>query len=248
MKLILKICSVLLILLSLESCKKQNDNSLLTQTSEYKSQSKPDESIISRIKIDPKGFLVFPNRDGLMEYGKLITSSARQSTLDDLKARGFQTKTLNSASSREGEDPYATVFDQNGLLQVGDILMKISSDKKFFYIVKDQNLDPTVYAELIAEFYDQLKMDKINVDRINQAFDMFSLIDYTPFGINEPEIAISDKRPCIGTVHGIACNQSTNVYTGDCINTCCAFSTHYFFWIETGTTWGDCTNSACLNP
>lgn len=175
-----------------------------------------------------------------MEYSKVINSSSKEFALESLSSKGFQQKTTTLAmTSRDEDSPYYTVFDQDGLFQVGDILMKLSSDEKFFYIVKEQNLDPEVYAKLLAEFYDELKMNKINVDRVNEDFDMFSLVDYTPFGINEPEIAISEKRPCIGSAPGDdQCNGFHNAVTDVCSTTCCPTTNHYFLWIYTGTTVG----------
>jgi hypothetical protein len=102
-------------------------------------------------------------------------------------------------------------------------------------------LDPELYNKLLSEFYDELKMDKINVDRINQDFDMFALVDYKAFGINEPEIGVTERRPCIGSTHS---NLYSQVSNGD--GTCTFYhqpvSHHYFLWIHTGDTEGQVVN------
>lgn len=100
--------------------------------------------------------------------------------------------------SKMEEDPYMGYFDQNGMLQISDILLKISSDENFLYIVKEQNLDAEIYDKLISEILDEMKMNKINIDRLEEDFDLFTFMDLTPFGINEPEYAQKDKIPFIG--------------------------------------------------
>ncbi|MBS1762786.1 MAG: hypothetical protein JSR00_07915 [Bacteroidetes bacterium] len=68
------------------------------------------------------------------------------------------------------EDPYMGYFDQNGMLQISDILLKISSDENFLYIVKEQNLDAEIYDKLISEILDEMKMNKINIDMLEEDF------------------------------------------------------------------------------
>ena len=226
MKQFLKFSTFLIILFSFVSCKKENTDLQSNQASALEPQNKPEWSVLNRINVHANGFLVFAKRNDLLEYSKLINSPSKELTLKYLSSKGFEQKPANlSITSREGDDPYATVFDSNGLLQVEDILMKISNDEKFFYIVKEQNLDPAVYTKLLAELYDELKMNKINVDRVNENFNMFAVIDYTPFGINEPLITTAEKRPCIGT--GVVTHNMVN----GCHYTCLQ---NYFLWIPVG--------------
>lgn len=220
----------------IESCKKENSSQLVSDSNLQK-----QSSVLNRISVSPNGYLVFNNRKDLKEYSDLIHSDNKQLVISQLISKGFQKKqkaTSYFAKGDSDEDPYIEFFDQDGLLQVEDILIKISSDEKFFYIVKEQNLDPDVYSKFLSEFYDELKMDKINVDRLNEDFDMFALIDYTPFGINEPEFAVEEKRPCIGST-------TTNYYPQPIANgdgTCQFWHQpimhHYFLWIHTGDTEG----------
>ena len=138
--------------------------------------------------------------------------------------------------SKDGDDPYDVYFDQDGLMQVEDILIKISSNEKFLYIIKEQNLDPELYNKLISEIYDELKMDKINVDRLEESFDLLGMVDYTPFGINEPEITNEDKRPMFGSqghTYTVTDPAFYNTQTGgcqQCTNTY-SYTTTYIFWI-----------------
>ena len=93
-----------------------------------------------------------------------------------------------------------------------------------------------MYTKLLAELYDELKMNKINVDRVNENFNMFAVIDYTPFGINEPLITTAEKRPCIGT--GVV----THYLVNGCHYTCLQ---NYFLWIPVGPEFACTTATGC---
>lgn len=241
MKIIFKINTFMIVLFLFTSCKKENVNGINNQSSILQNENNLDNSVLSRISVHSNGYLVFNNKNDLLEFGKLLNSPSKKVALNSVISKGFHQKySPLSVASKEEEDPYKIIFDQNGLLQVGDILMKISSDEKFFYIVKEQYLDPEVYVKLISEFYDELKMDKINVDRINEDFDLFALIDYTPFGINEPEYKGEEKRPFWGT-------GTVNHYDeiSGCHWTC---HKNYMFWIGVSSEYGCTEPSGCTGP
>lgn len=124
-------------------------------------------------------------------------------------------------------------------MQIEDILIKISSNEKFLYIIKEQNLDPDLYSKLLNETYDELKMDKINVNRLEENFDLLAMVDYTPFGINEPETSTGKPRPMFGHTD-IPVTQWVPTNTpGTCYIWQTYWVTHYYFWIGDGGHWGN---------
>lgn len=170
----------------------------LEQPENLQSQSVTSDFSLNNITVSSKGYLMFHSVNDIVAYSKLLNSSSRDSVLSNLQSKGFLKKSTIYMYSKEGDDPYNLYFDEDGLMQVEDILIKISSNEKFLYIIKEQNLDPELYSKLISEIYDELKMDKINVDRLEENFDLLGMVDFTPFGINETENTSGNKRPMFG--------------------------------------------------
>ena len=81
---ILKLCFLYIILCLVSSCKKENSNTQSNQPKSLQFQNKNDETVLNRITVHSKGYLVFANRNDLVEYSKLINSFAFNSFKNSL--------------------------------------------------------------------------------------------------------------------------------------------------------------------
>lgn len=139
MKNLRSICIALFSLIFLFSCKKESikENANLDATT----------TDIINMKVSPKGYLIFPSVQDLLKYDKALSSESKNLIVHNLALKGFKHRDLsNSLFARDQDSPYNYYFDTDGLMQIANVLIKISDDDKFLYIVKEQNLDPEVYV------------------------------------------------------------------------------------------------------
>lgn len=219
------------------SCKKEN------AVGSEKMYSSHDE--ICNFKVDKRGFLIFASIEDILKFNKFLNNGNKEKIIDEIMTKGFKIrKNSSTLFSRSSDSPYNYYFDENGLLQVGDLLLKISHDDKFLYVVKEQNLDPIVYEKLLLETFDELTMNKINVNRLEENFNLLALMDFTPFGINEPENTGFDKRPMFGTTTTLEHYCIPNALNpGFCDCGDYEIIHHYAFWIQTSWQWGNVLNN-----
>lgn len=219
-------CFLIGLTLLTASCKKDTimDNS-----------SQPTAS--DNFHVSSRGFLVFPNTNSIVKFGKLINSDKKDSLISKLQSQGFKGRSQNpNILSRDSNSIYNQFFDENGFLQVSDIIMRISDDDAFLYTIKEQYADQQAFNNLFNEIYDALIMNRINVDR--SMSEEFDLIDFTlenPAGEFEDIFTGLERRPMFGS------NTSTQTSTTYGYNTGtgqCQFCTHtftvtttYIFWI-----------------
>jgi hypothetical protein len=183
---------------------------------------------------------------------KLFSTETGDSVIASLKEKGFQNRT-SKVSARNGNpnSAYNQIFNSDGLLQVGNILLKISIDDQFIYSLKQEFSTPEAFNNLLSEVYDAARMNKIVVDRNiydNFNFDAFS--QQNPHGIQESLVGGSvEKRPMFGTTHttGTEAPYGTpliNHLYGGCHQMMCTpvHHTQYVFWIgvDHWTTYTNC--------
>jgi hypothetical protein len=196
--------------------------------------------------VSSRGFLVFPTTSSIVKFGKLLNSNKKDSLISDLQLQGFKNRKQSpSVLSRGDNSIYNQFFDENGFLQVSDIIMRISDDDAFLYTVKEEYADQQAFNHLFNEIYDALIMNRINVDRsMSEEFDLINFTLENPAGEFEAIFTGAERRPMFGNTQGTAVNNIPDIYNpGNCTTYSCAYTTHYFFWINTGTTWGDCTST-----
>jgi len=214
------------------SCKKESIN-----------QSTIEPVAKSNVILTSNGYLKFPTQQSIIEFGqKLMNPNKKQDALAELTRMGFKNRGLNaSVTGRDPNSIYSLIFDENGMLEVDNIIMKITDDDKFIYTLKEELASPDAYAKLLQEIYDGFKMNKINVER--KLEEDFSLIDFTsenPFGKLEELYSGAGKRHMFGSqqhtynvvdpafynLYG-TCTQCTNTYS---------YTTTYIFWIGFNST------------
>lgn len=217
-------------ILLISSCKKEVN---VNNSSDKKNlNSKIDVSVSS------KGYLNFKTSDDIIKYGLAIKNADNfDSLLSVLKTNGFKCRSHRASMYARGTNSvYDLIFNEEGLVQVDDVIMKITSDEKFLYTLKVEYSNPETFEKLLAEIYDGLKMNKINVDR--KLTEEFNLIDFTsenPFGKLESLYNETEKRrPMFGTVT----NNFTTTSYGYNVYGQCQECTHsytqtvtYVFWI-----------------
>jgi hypothetical protein len=212
------------------SCKK--DNSLKVVSDEEVLRVKKEVSVSS------SGYLIFSKAEDIVKFGKLLVIDNDEKLLHELKADGFKSRKANQTDlARNPNSIYSSIFNAQGLLQVNDVIMKITDDDKFLYTVIQQYADAATMTNLINEVYDPIKMNKINVDR--ELTTNFSLLDFTvanPFGTLE---ALTNRtapnRPMFGSRTRSWSSTTETGYNaiGQCVSYTTDYSqtTTYIFWI-----------------
>mgnify|MGYP003411752826 FL=1 len=151
--------------------------------------------------------------------------------------QGFKNRKQNpSVLSRNENSIYNQFFDENGFLQVSDIIMRISDDDAFLYTVKDEFANQQAFNNLFNEIYDALIMNRINVDR--NMSEEFDLIDFTldnPAGEFENIFTGQERRPMFGSSQSTWSSTTEPGYNalGQCVSYTTTYSqtTTYIFWI-----------------
>ncbi|MFZ1527598.1 MAG: hypothetical protein WAT19_02535 [Ferruginibacter sp.] len=210
---------------SLFSCKKENSIA-------------PSDLTNESYVIKPGGYLAFKNVEDVVSFGKTIMNpTASAQILEELEQKGFKKRhSLSQLTSRDPNSIYSLIFNEEGLLQVDNVIMKITDDDKFLYTLKEEMSDPETFNKLLNEVYDGLKMNKINVDR--DLTEVFDLIDFTadnPFGKLESLYAGTEKRPMFGSntnTWEVTTEPTYDAY-GNCVSYTTTYSqtTTYIFWV-----------------
>jgi hypothetical protein len=225
----IKLVYIFALLLLISSCRKEKNVDVALNVQNF--DTKID------VTVTPKGHLFFKTSNDIVKYGLAIkNSNTFDSLLSDLKEKGFKCRNQRtSINARESNSVYNLIFNEEGLVQVDDVIMKITSDDKFLYTLKEEYSNSETFDKLLAEIYDGLKMNKINVDR--KLTEEFNFIDFTaenPFGKLESLYNETGKRPMFGTVT----NNFTTTSYGYNVYGQCQQCTHsytqtvtYVFWI-----------------
>lgn len=191
--------------------------------------------------VSSRGFLVFPNTNSIVKFGKLLNSDKKDSLISELQLKGFKGRNQNpDILSRDSNSIYNQFFDENGFLQVSDIIMRISDDDAFLYTIKEEYADQQAFNNLFNEIYDALIMNRINVDRSRD--EEFDLVEFTlenPSGEFEAIFTGAERRPMFGHTDIIVTNWVSTGTPGTCYFWQSHYITNYVFWINTGSHYGD---------
>lgn len=211
----------------------------LTTSCKKDSQIESNNQIVvsDNFHVSSRGFLVFPTTKAIVKFGKLLNSDKKDSLISQLQLQGFKNrKQSHSALSRNENSIYNQFFDENGFLQVSDIIMRISDDDAFLYTVKEEYANEEAFNDLFNEIYDALIMNRVNVDR-NMA-EEFDLIDFTsenPSGEFEEIFTGIERRPMFGSSTSYPTVTDPGFYNvyGQCQVCTHTYSqtTTYIFWI-----------------
>jgi hypothetical protein len=221
-----KILLCLVLITGFISCKKdtiQNDE--------------PFEKQMKEITVSARGYLIFPSTESLVNYGKLIAKDANNSTTAQLVQKGFKKFEANISSSQgSGNNPYSDFFDENGFLQVSNIILKLSSDQNFVYTLDQAMADSTNYNNMFNEVYNAVINNKINVDRdFNLPFEFSAFMNSNPNGQNETLNTSSQRRKMFGSSTNNYTTSDPPMYNGYGNCQVCTHSwsqtTTYFLWI-----------------
>ena len=82
----------LLAIFGFQSCKKENNAVKPKQPENLQAEKVDPNSVLSKIKVNANGYLVFSSRNDLVAYGKLMNSSTRDLVLSSLHSKGFTKK------------------------------------------------------------------------------------------------------------------------------------------------------------
>lgn len=220
------LCSILFF----SSC--QKDNSLNNEVE----TTKVNNLAVSLI---PQGFLKFNTSNDFIAFSKkILNAETKESVLKDLSEKGFKSRNFNIASrNSDTTNPYNLIFNADGLLEIDNVIMKISDDDQFLYTMKEEYSNPETFNGLVNEVYNAIKMNKINVNRnLTAEFNFSDFSTQNPFGVEEARNNASLRRPMFGHVTSTSTSSSDgyDVY-GNCIHTVVTTTSNdgYIFWIHT---------------
>jgi len=206
------------------SCKKDNGPS---QEKEMSAKNNSGVSVSSR------GYLKFATTNDIVVFSKkLLNPATRETTISELNDKGFKNRKSNIASrDYDPNNPYDLIFNKDGVLEIENVIIKITDDDKFIFTLKEEFANEENFNKLINMVYDELIMNKLNVERnINEEFNLMSFIVQFPNGINEALNNTESKRPMFGST-----STDCQIFSyGPCMWEECTVN-HYFFWILVST-------------
>jgi hypothetical protein len=142
--------------------------------------------------------------------------------------------------SSDSTSPYDLIFNFDGLLEIDNVILKISDDEKFIYTLKEDYVNTTTFNNLVSEIFDAMTMNKINTDRnVSSEFNFSEFMIQHPSGVEEARTNANLRRPMFGQTTTTANNVPIgtgqyNIVTGGCDQTVCEVTHHtqYIFWIN----------------
>jgi hypothetical protein len=209
-----------------DSCKKDTINS-----------DEPSTDLKEEITMSSRGYLVFPNVESVVSYGQLLASNPNNEVALNIRKLGFKNFGQNISNTQgASNNPYSDFFDENGFLQVSNVVLKLSSDEQFVYTLNAAMADSVNYNLMLNEVYNAIIMNKINVDRdFSLPFEFFAFMAANPNGENESLNTSAAKRKMFGstTTHPVAVDPPMYNGYGNCQVCTHTYSqtTTYFFWI-----------------
>ena len=206
------------------SCKKDNVPSLEKEMSAKNNFG---------VSVSSRGYLKFATTSDIVEFTKKLQNpSIREKTITELNEKGFKKRKSNIASREyDPNNPYDLIFNQDGVLEIENVIIKITDDDKFIFTLKDEFANEENFNKLINMVYDELIMNKLNVERnINEEFNLMSFIVQFPNGINEAFNNTESKRPMLGSKY-IDCQLFSD---GTCMWEECTVN-YYVLWILVST-------------
>jgi len=225
--------SILLCGIFLSSCKKDN--------STYQENEITATNNIA-VSVTPKGYLKFTTTKDIVELSKkLFDPKTKESVLTELTEKGFKNRKSNITSySSNPTSPYDLIFNSDGLLEVENVIMKITDDDKFIYTLKEKQANSTTFNNLVKEVFDTLTMNKINVDR--NAVSPFNFAEFMALNPNGQQEVLSKailRKPMFGTTDVIITQWVPTLTPGTCYFWQSHYITVYVFWVKTDSYWGD---------
>jgi hypothetical protein len=183
------------------------------------------------VSVSNKGYLVFASKKDAVEFDKLLAKSNKEDVDNYLASKGFKRRKHNAlarTNEEASDSPYDVYFNEDGLLQLENIIMRITGDEQFIYTITEDNLTEETLTQIINESYEAGLMNKITVDRDKDVeFDITLFIDEHPNGVVEDaQQGTASRRPMFGT--------TTHCYNGWYTDPITNVPFHYY-WIEKDT-------------
>lgn len=222
---------ILLATFFIVSCSKNGREPQATELSKL-------NGIEKTVAVSKTGFLVFATLKDAVAFNNLLTKTNKEDVFAYLVEKGFKRRKY-SAQSRSAEESldstYNVYFNEDGLVQLENIIMKISGDEKFIYTMTEENLTNETLAEIITESYNAGIMNKITLGRqFDVDFDIKLFITEHPNGIIEnPSNGAARTRPMFGTVTGCFETWYHDPISDETVYNHTTTSDSYFFWIHT---------------
>lgn len=191
------------------------------------------------LTVSPRGFLIFKKFSDFEGYTNFIKGNTPEdvkSFLASIHFKGKATKEnsfARSTSSSNSELNY--ILDENDVVQIENVVMKLTDDQKFMLTMIGGNLTEASYADLINGVYNSSFMDKFSTFPDEGSPLLIPFVNETPIGYEETGINEPGTNAWFGWENGIV-STSTNFYyngIGQCVGrtTICKPRTYYFFGI-----------------
>lgn len=218
-------------LLCFASCNKQKDgpqnvqpDQTATVPGKVKKMTQISTVLADQISVSNYGFLVFPNEDVYAEYITFLNGNNANDIMSFLGGVGVASQVNIQGQAGNfitpDEDNGAYVFNQNGIVQIGDIVYRGINSEGSFLAMPVGNLTPSTYQLLVSKQFDPATMAKLRVGG-----------DYTddPHGYIMGHIGYTDQAPPVQppVVCGLVI---THIYTGG--GTTIIDTSYYFLGIR----------------
>lgn len=204
------------------------------------------ESIIS-INLDPRGFLKF-NEEDLTEFYSVLSSYSHEDIQESLTEDGFSSLgQLNFNSSNTDfynipleDEQVHYILSEDGIVQVENVIMKISDDFTYVIAVTEENIDSTIFNMLKEGYYDSDKMNKFTFSQDGNELDIVEFALVMPSGHEDSAPVGQYRVPFWGTTTTYVLTWIPNAENPGM----CNFATYkyhrvYRFWKMTDEYWGN---------
>ena len=227
--------SIIFVFVIFSSCKKDTSlNNNVIQSSSSK----------INYSLSTKGYLNFKSTNDIVAFGKkLLDPKTKVTLLEELSEMGFKKRNVStSLRPTDPSNPYNIIFNSDGILEVNNVIIKITDDDKFLITLKELYLNDASFNNLVNAVYDPSKMNKINVDRnVAVQFDLVGFTNINPYGHEEELNTEAEKVPFFGkrrlSTKTVVGQSETNTGTGGCHAMSCTRTTwgYYAAWILVDT-------------
>lgn len=186
------------------------------------------------LEMSDNGYLVFQSVEDVQHYFDYVLSHNISEIITLHNNLGFVPLAGNNQNIDKENYPELLSFNSNGLIQIGNNVIKLTDNKEFLLTINSNALNSQEYSNLISESFNINTMNKLSILKVrnDNNFNIIDVINNNPNGIDESndEVQPLRGRPCFGTREfKMPCNE----YTGQrWVNV-----VHYVLWIgawETG--------------
>ncbi|MFP7655318.1 hypothetical protein [Chryseobacterium proteolyticum] len=166
------------------SCENDNIASTSNQPGKVEQRAEAKNSEIS-LKVSEQGFLIFDNKESVNLYIDFLQNNDMDAIKDVFTTYNFNPLNINDFD--KDQNPQFYTFNNNGLVQIGNSVFKLSDDRLYLTSISQSQLSIDNYNLLVSGGFNQQLMNMFSLfkDRGGVSYNIIDIADATPSGINE---------------------------------------------------------------